>query len=79
MATFYVKVVYGSGQPAKGSRVRLGFYGLSRGMTDEVYTDSDGVARISGYDEGEADVYVDGRTAISHEYMSDGKQVTIKI
>ncbi len=79
MATFYVKVEYGSGQPVKGSHVRLGFYGLSRGMTDEVSTGSDGMARISGYDEGEADVYVDGRTEQERVYFSDGTRVTVTI
>ena len=78
MATFYVKIEYGSGQPVKGSHVRLGFYGL-RGNTSEVSTDSDGCARISGYDEGEADVYVDGRTKRERVYFSDGTRVTVTI
>ncbi len=41
--------------------------------------DSDRWARISGYDEGEADVYLDGRTALSRVYFNDGKRVVVKI
>ncbi len=79
MATFYVKVLYGSGQPVKGSRVALGFYGLSRGVTGDVYTDDNGIARFSGYDPGEADVYVDGSTKANNVYFSDGKRVTVRL
>ncbi len=78
MATFYVKVLYKSGQPAQGSHVRLGFYGL-RGNTNEVSTGSDGVAVIFGYDEGEADVYVDGNTERTRVYFDNGTSVTVKI
>lgn len=57
-----VKVYYrSSGSPAKGSRVALGFDGLSRGVTKDQWTDDYGVVRIDA-DPGSGSVYVDGTT-----------------
>jgi hypothetical protein len=49
-----------SGKPAKGSRVRVSFDGLLRGMTEEQYTDSNGEAHFNS-DPGTGTVYVDGK------------------
>ncbi|RMG42601.1 MAG: hypothetical protein D6732_00760 [Methanobacteriota archaeon] len=78
MATFYVKVSYSSGQPVKGSRVVLAFYGLSRANTSTEYTNSEGYAIFSGYDPGRADIIVDGSTRTTR-YLNDGDTVSITI
>jgi hypothetical protein len=46
------------GDYVQGARIVLGF---SNGVTDSVYTDSDGEAVISHSTTGNATVYVDGR------------------
>ena len=77
MATFHVKVSYSNGQPAKGSRVVLAFYG-NRGNSRTEYTGSDGYATFSGYDPGEADVIVDGSVKETR-YLSGGETVSVRI
>ncbi len=77
MATFRVKVSYGNGQPTKGSRVVLAFYG-NRGNSSTEYTGSDGYATFSGYNPGQADVIVDGSTKETR-YLSDGNVVDVRI
>jgi len=78
MATFRVKVSYSNGQPVKGSRVVLAFYGISRGNSSTEYTGSDGYATFSGYDPGRADVIVDGSTKTTR-YLNNGDVVTVTI
>jgi hypothetical protein len=78
MATFHVKVVWSSGQPVKGSRVVLAFYGLGRGNTETLYTGDDGYATFNT-DPGEADVIVDGSTRQSRVRVDGGKTVTVTI
>ncbi len=77
MATFHVKVSYSNGQPVKGSRVVLAFYG-NRGNTRTEYTGSDGYATFSGYDPGKADVIVDGSTKRTL-YLNSGDTVSVRI
>lgn len=79
MASFKVKTVYESGEPAKGCRVVFAFYGLSRGNTKEKYTDSNGFAYFSNYDEGEADIIVDGTTRIRRASVNDGDTFTVTV
>lgn len=57
MAESVVVVQRNGGGYVKGSRVVLGF---SNGVTDSVYTDSDGEAVIEHRNTGSATVYVDG-------------------
>ncbi len=78
MATFKVKVSYGSGKPTKGSKVTLSFHGAGRGVTKSILTDSNGYAIFTNQDPGRADVIVDGSTRTT-EYMSDGTVVQVKI
>jgi hypothetical protein len=76
MASFEVRVVNDDQKGLSGVRVRLGFKGLIRGMSSEEYTDSDGAAYFSGYEEGDITVYIDGRDYGSY-YYGDGGSITI--
>lgn len=76
MADFDVHVVNDDQEGMSGVRVKLVFTGLLRGFTGEEYTDSDGHAEFSGYDEGEVDVYIDGSSYGSYDYR-DGDSITI--
>ncbi len=58
MAESVVVVQRNGGGYVKGAKVSLGF---SNGVTDSVYTDSDGEAVISHSTTGKASVFVDGR------------------
>ncbi len=52
-------IVYKSGRPQSGARVTIGFTALfAMGMTDSVYTNGNGVARIYHDSEGEANIFV---------------------
>ena len=57
MAESVIVVQRTGGGYVKGARVTLGF---SNGVTDSVYTNSDGEAVISHSTTGKATVYVDG-------------------
>ncbi|HEQ98855.1 MAG TPA: hypothetical protein ENO22_05890 [candidate division Zixibacteria bacterium] len=76
MADFEVRILNHDLEPIQGVRVRLEFTPLTRGMTGEEYTDSDGVAMFSGFDEGEVNVYVDHSDYGSYRY-EDGGSITI--
>lgn len=76
MANFEVRVVNNDQEPLRGVRVKLEFTSITRGMSAEEYTDSDGVAYFSNYDEGEIRVYVDHDNCGTH-YYEDGEQITI--
>lgn len=73
---FSIRVVNDEQEGVNGMRVTLGFSGLTRGMSTEVYTDSDGLAEFSGYDEGDVEVYVDGSSYGTYQY-DDGASITI--
>lgn len=55
-------VVYANGKPSRGRKVSLEFVGglLPGGFTENVYTDSNGVARVPHASTGRVKVYVDG-------------------
>ncbi|MBN1350997.1 hypothetical protein JXJ21_16370 [candidate division KSB1 bacterium] len=58
-----IKVVSSStGKPVSGKRVRVGFQGLTRGMSDEGFTDSNGEVHFNN-DPGSGKVFVDHKTA----------------
>jgi hypothetical protein len=76
MASFEVRVVNDDQKGISGVRVRLEFIPLDRGMSGEEYTDADGSAYFSGYDEGGVNVYVDGANYGSYDYR-EGDCVTI--
>ena len=55
-----VRVIWeSSGKPASGQRVCVGFDGIFRGMTKEVFTDSSGDVNFDN-DPGTGEVYVNG-------------------
>lgn len=61
MAESVIVVQRNGGGYVQGAKVTLGFSGLlSGGVTDTVYTDSNGEAIISHSNTGEATVYVNG-------------------
>lgn len=74
---FDVYVVNDDGDGVSRARVAISFTGLLRGMTTE-YTDSDGHATFDGYDDGEIEVFVDGRSYGTYHY-TDGDGITITI
>ncbi len=76
MASFTVRVVNDDQEGMKGERVVLEFRGLTRGMSADEYTNSDGYAEFDDYEEGEVDVYVDGKNYGSYRY-EDGGSITI--
>jgi hypothetical protein len=76
MAAFDVRVINDDQEPVDGVRVRLEFISVSRGMSEEEYTDTDGIASFDGYDEGEIRVYLDGSNFGDYQY-EDGGEITI--
>jgi len=76
MASFTVRVADSDQKAASGVRVRLEFTSVLRGMSTEEYTDSDGCANFDGYDEGEIQVYLDGKSYGNYQY-SDGDEITL--
>jgi hypothetical protein len=72
MPSFEVRVVNDDQEGVKGVRVRLEFTSLTRGMSAEEYTDSDGSAYFDGYDEGSINVYIDGRNYGGYHYDEGG-------
>lgn len=73
---FEVQVVNEEGDGIDGARVTLSFKSSVRGMTAPEFTDSDGHAEFDGYDDGEAQVFIDGVDCGTHDY-SDGGSITI--
>lgn len=70
---FTIKVISSStGNPAKGKRVRVGFDGWSRGMSDEEFTDSNGEVHFHN-DPGRGKVYVDHKEV--HEGKLEGRVI----
>lgn len=76
MGRFDVRVVNNKGEGKKGVRVVLGFNSILRGMTSDVYTDSDGHARFNGYDDGEVTAYLNG-SDYGTFYYRNGGSITI--
>ncbi len=76
MASFEVRVVNDDQEGSSHMHVRLEFTGLTRHLIAEEYTDSDGIAYFSGYDEGEVEVYINESSYGQYEYK-DGASITI--
>jgi hypothetical protein len=76
--SFCVRIVNDDQEPVKGARVGLGFTSVLRGMASGEYTDSDGCAYFDGYDDGECEVFVNGRSEGRH-YYRDGDSVTVSV
>jgi len=59
---FTIKVISEStGKPLNHKRVRIGFEGFTRGMSGDVYSDSNGEAHFD-YKPDRGTVYVDGKS-----------------
>lgn len=76
MADLSVRVLNDDGEPLEGIPVRLGFKGLTRGMSDTEDTDSEGYAYFRGYDEGPIKVYVNHKNYGDYDYR-DGDSIDI--
>ncbi len=77
MPSFTVRVISRSGEPQGHCRVRLAFTGATRGMSEaEATAGNDGCADFDNYDEGVAEVFVDGRSYGRHTFR-DGYEITI--
>jgi hypothetical protein len=74
--SFTVRVVNDDGDGIVEARVALTFTRSIRGMTGAEYTDNDGRADFDGYDDGEVEIFVEGRSCGTYDY-SDGGEVTI--
>lgn len=78
MASFEIQVVNDDQDGVEGVRVKLEFTSLTRGMSDDEYTDSDGSVHFDGYEEGEIRVYLDGSDYGTFKY-EDGGAITITL
>jgi len=77
--SFTIKVLDDKGEPVGGVRVRLAFTDPTRGMSHPEYTtDSHGEADFHGYDDGEVEVFLDGRSYGTQNY-SNGDYVEITL
>ncbi len=76
-ASFTIRIVNADGDEVSGARIKLAFCG-PRGMSVTEHTGRDGRAEFSGYDEGEVEVYVDGRDQGRYS-DSDRDEVTIQV
>jgi hypothetical protein len=74
---FDVLVVNDDGDGVSGATVGISFTSILRGKADEE-TDSDGHATFDGYDDGEIEVFVNGRSYGTYHY-DDGNGITITI
>lgn len=74
--SFEVRVVNDDDEGLEGIRVRLEFTELSRGISDEEYTDPEGSAYFEDYDEGPVKIYINGRDFGEYLY-EDGSCITI--
>jgi hypothetical protein len=67
--------VYRNNRPASGVRVRFGYDGLTQiGLTQDYYTDDQGVAYVQHSSTGWATVYLDGREQ-SRKVYTPGEEV----
>lgn len=70
---FTVKVIERStGRPVEYKKVGIIFDGLFKGMTKDLYTDSDGEAHFD-YDNGEGSIYISGEKV--YEGRIEGRKV----
>jgi len=77
MASFTVKVVNDNQEGISGVRVRLAFTDIDRAMSNPEYTtDDDGRADFDGYDDGEIEVFIDGSSYGTYQYV-DEDEITI--
>ena len=75
---FKVHVVDSKDRPVAHVGVTLSFSGIFRGHSSEEFTDSDGIAYFSGYEDGPVDIYVRGKKRDS-AYYRDGGSVTVQV
>lgn len=75
--SFIIKVINEEGKGIPGVHVRLKFLGLTRGMSDRIYTDDDGMAQFDGYDDGAINIFIDHSNYGEYEY-TDGDIIEIE-
>ncbi len=61
------------GKPVKGARVRISWYGITNGITAEVYTDSGGEAHINTTGGRRGTIFVNGNNVF--EGSISGKEI----
>jgi len=74
--SFEVRIVNDDDEGLEGVRVSLEFTDLSRGMSDDEYTDSEGSAFFEGFDEGPVRIYINGHNYGEFLY-EDGACITL--
>lgn len=77
-SSFSVRVLSSDQEPWPNVPVALGFHGVTRGVTDDEFTDDDGVATFDGFRDGDATVYVRGEDCESY-YFEDGTEITVTV
>lgn len=68
-----IRVYYPSGEPNRGARVSLGFFGMMSGTSKSFYTDKNGIAFVEHSARGKAEIYVNGNS--KGTFQSPGKAV----
>lgn len=76
--SFLVHVVDENDEPWEGVEVALEFHGLDRGMSEDVFTDEDGMAEFEDYEEGSITVFLDGED-FGEYYYEDGTSITLML
>lgn len=76
MADLSVRVLNDDEEPLKGIPVRIEFTSQCRGMTGTEYTDSDGYAYFSNFEEGDINLYIDHKNYGGYRY-SDGESINV--
>lgn len=75
---FTVRVIDDDQDPVEGARVMISFTSMLRGHSTTEYTDSEGRAEFSDYEDGEINVFVNGDNVGTH-YYKDDDEITITI
>jgi hypothetical protein len=75
---FLVRVLDRQGRPVPNRAVALGFTSPMRGVTDDEFTDAEGIATFLGYRDGEAKIFVGGHDVGTY-FFSHGVRITVTI
>jgi uncharacterized GH25 family protein len=73
---FLVRVLDRNGRPVQNREVALGFTSPMRGVTDDEFTDAEGIATFLDYRDGEAKIFVSGHDVGTY-FFSHGVRITV--
>lgn len=75
---FFVRVLDRTGRPAPNRAVALGFTSPMRGVTDDEFTDAEGIATFLDCRDGEAKIFVSDHEVGTY-FFSHGVRITVII